>query len=289
MAISGSVGQGAKNNPADVKIIQKLLQKNGYPNLRDDGAFGPKTLDAIKSYQAKFLRQPDGVVDSNGRTFRKLVAGNSQGSPSGAPQENRHLNTGRLTVNAGQVTFNAEGNDNPHNIYFSRHLHWPRGASGVTIGRGYDMGGRTQESIYLDLTRCGVPADQAELMSHGKKMTGGTAEQFVKHHRNECGVISREAQARLFELIYPRYVSSAKSVYLSKTASFPERTSWELLKAPIREIAVDFVYQGMGFERTMKACMTNDYDTLINFIETNAQAQSYEGGRQRANYLRKNR
>jgi hypothetical protein len=45
----------------------------------------------------------------------------------------------------------------------------------------------------------------------------------------------------------------------------------------------------MGFERTMKACMTNDYDTLINFIETNAQAQSYEGGRQRANYLRKNR
>jgi len=289
MGISFSVGQGAKNNPNDVKLIQQLLQKNGFNNLRADGVFGPKTLDAIKSYQAKFLKHPDGVVDANGRTFRKLLAGNSQGSPSGDPQENRHLNSGRLTVSAGQVTFNAEGNDNPHSSYFSRHLHWPKGVSGVTIGRGYDMGGRTQETIFLDLTRAGVPADQAELMSQGRKLTGVTAERFVNNHRNECGIISREAQARLFELIYPNYVSRAKAVYLSKTANFPERTSWEALKKPIREIAVDFVYQGLGFERTMKACMSNDYDTLINFIETNAQVQSYEGGRQRANYLRKNR
>ncbi|WP_233268370.1 peptidoglycan-binding protein [Pantoea sp. BAV 3049] len=231
MGISGSVGQGAKNNPADVKAVQKLLQGNGFPNLRDDGAFGPKTLDAIKSYQAKFLRQPDGVVDANGRTLRKLLAGNSQGSPSGTPQENRHLNSGRLTVSAGQVTFNAEGNDNPHSIYFSRHLHWPKGISGVTIGRGYDMGSRTQEAIFLDLTRSGVPTDQAELMSQGRKLTGSTAERFVKDHKNECGIISREAQARLFELIYPGYVSGAKAVYLSKTAKFPERTSWEALKS----------------------------------------------------------
>lgn len=289
MDISYSVGQGKKNNPADVKMVQQLLQKNGFNNLQADGVFGPRTLDAIKSYQAKFLKQPDGIVDVNGRTFRKLSVGNSQGSPSGIPQENRHLNSGRLTVNAGQITFDAEGNDNPHSISFSRHIHWPKGVSGVTIGRGYDMGSRTQEAIVLDLTRSGVPADQAELMSQGRKLTGASAERFVKNNRNECGIISREAQARLFELIYPNYLSRAKTVYLNKTAKFSERTSWENLKAPIREIAVDFVYQGLGFERTMKACMTNDYDILINFIETNAQVQSYEGGRQRARFLKNKR
>jgi len=126
-------------------------------------------------------------------------------------------------------------------------------------------------------------------MSHGRMLTGVAAERFVREHRNECSIILREAQACLFELIYSRYVSSAKLIYSKKTAKFPERTNWESLKIPIREIAVDFVYQGLGFERTMKACMTNDYDILIHFIETNAQVKSYEGGRQRANYLRKNR
>jgi len=289
MNISGSVGQGGKNNPADVKAVQKLLKQNGFPQLQDDGAYGPKTLQAIKNYQSKFLNNPDGLVDPGGRTFRKLAAGNSQGAPSGIPQENRHLNSGRLTVSLGQVTFDAEGNDNPHSPSFSRHIHWPKGVSGVTIGRGYDMGGRTPDAIYHDLTRAGVPSDQAELLSHATKLTGTSAQKWVIEHKNECGIITREAQARLFELIYPGYASRGKAIYLSKTAEFPERTAWENLKAPIRDIAVDFVYQGLGFVRTMKACMSNDIDTLIQFIEHNAQVQSYEGGRQRANYLRKNR
>jgi len=45
-------------------------------------------------------------------------------------------------------------------------------------------------------------------------------------------------------------------------------------------MAVDFAYQGLGFERTMKACMYNDIDQLIDFIENNAQVKSYEGRRQ---------
>ncbi|AXF77101.1 peptidoglycan-binding protein [Erwinia tracheiphila] len=236
MNISGSVGHNGRNNPADAKVVQKLLQKNGFPYLSNDGVFGPKTFEAIQAYQAKFLSQPDGVVDANGRTLRKLLAGNSQGSPSGHPQENRHLNTGRLTVSFGQVTFDAEGNDNPHSAFFSRHLHWPKRASGVTIGRGYDMGNRCKDTVYLDLTRAGVPGDQARVMSAGSRLVGASAERFVINSRNECGIITREAQASLFEFIYPQYVSRAMTVYLSKTAKFPERTAWDSLKKPIREI-----------------------------------------------------
>src|SRR5690606_34158303 len=56
-----------------------------------------------------------------------------------------------LTMSQGQVTFDAEGNDIPGNAYFSRVLHWPGGASGVTIGRGYDMKERTQAAVLQDL------------------------------------------------------------------------------------------------------------------------------------------
>src|SRR5262249_51741927 len=48
---------------------------------------------------------------------------------------------GPLQVSQGQVTFDAEGNDLVASPYYSRKIIWPGNAeSGVTIGRGYDMG-----------------------------------------------------------------------------------------------------------------------------------------------------
>ncbi|MFP2488055.1 lysozyme family protein [Enterobacter ludwigii] len=50
-----------------------------------------------------------------------------------------------LKVDKGQVTFDAEGNDITGNRYFSRRIHWPgNDLSGVTLGRGYDMGGEVK-------------------------------------------------------------------------------------------------------------------------------------------------
>lgn len=292
MGILGSVGVGGKNQYGDVKQVQQLLQRNGFPQIRDDGRIGPKTIQAIKDYQSRFMR-PDGVVDVHGKTYTHLVRGTAPGrapAPSSAPPpDNRHMNSGRLTVSSGQVTFNAEGNDIPTSLFFSRHIHWPKGVSGVTIGRGYDMGHRSADKIISDLVLAGVPQAQALSMSRGKGLTGESAGRFVTQYKNECGVISREAQARLFELIYPGYVAAAKDVYLNKTSQFPERTSWEALNPVIRDIVVDFVYQGLGFERVMKQCMYNDFDVLIKYIEDNAQIKQYEGGRQRANYLRSKR
>ncbi|PWK96686.1 putative peptidoglycan binding protein [Pantoea allii] len=291
MSITGSVGAGGRNNYGDVKTVQQLLQRNGFPQLRDDGRMGPKTIDAIKSYQSKFMSRPDGLIDIHGRTWNRLSdsSGTNTTQPAYSAEDNRHLNSGRLTVNAGQVTFDAEGNDWPNSPSFSRHIHWPKGASGVTIGRGYDMGGRSSETVKIDLIQAGVPIDQAILLARGAQLSPSESDKFVKKHRDECGVITREAQAKLFEMIYPKYLTRGESIYLAKTSGFPERTAWNNLKSPIKDIAVDFVYQGLGFERTMKACMYNDIDKLIYFIENNAQVKSYEGGRQRANYLRKHK
>lgn len=292
MSILGSVGVGGKNQYGDVKQVQQLLQRNGFPQIRDDGRMGPKTIQAIKDYQARYMTRPDGVVDVNGQTYRKLATGNTPGnapaqSSAQQPAANNAPDTGRVTVNAGQVTFNAEGNDSPRSPYFSRQIHWPAGVSGVTIGRGYDMGGRSSASVLSDLVQVGVPRQQAETLSQGAGLTGTAAHTFVTNHRTACGVITHDAQARLFELIYPTYVTRAQNIYLTKTSAFAsERTAWDSLHTAIRDITVDFVYQGLGFERVMKQCMTNNFDTLITFIETNDQVKQYEGGRQRANYLR---
>ncbi|WP_110877541.1 peptidoglycan-binding protein [Franconibacter helveticus] len=299
MAIIGTVGFGGRNAPADVKLVQQLLQKNGFPQLQADGMFGPKTLHAIKSFQAKFMRNPDGLINLNGRTWRNLAGlGSSNVKPIPQPSQPtqtsfpqpegpRNFSSGRLTVKEGQLTFNAEGNDMLSSIYFSRRIHWPGGVSGVTIGRGYDMGGRTANVIYQDMIRVGIPAEQAQLLSEGAKLTGTSAQRFVKRHVESCGIITREEQARLFELIYPGYASSARMVYLNKTSAFPTRTPWENLHPAIKELVVDFVYQGMGWERVMKSCMTNDIPSLIKYIQETAEVSRYEKGRHRADYLKK--
>ena len=59
-----------------------------------------------------------------------------------------------LTVPKGQLTFDAEGNNNKNSIYYSRIPHVPLvGKSGVTIGRGYDLSQHTKDTIIKDLTR----------------------------------------------------------------------------------------------------------------------------------------
>lgn len=71
--ISSSVGEGGANSEEDVRIVQTLLSENGVDPGAIDGDCGPKTIRAIRTFQARFLTQPDGRVDLDGRTWRELV------------------------------------------------------------------------------------------------------------------------------------------------------------------------------------------------------------------------
>src|SRR3954464_4724848 len=75
--ISNSVGQGGHNIPQDVSLVQQLLKKVGLQPGSVDGICGPKTLAAILQYQRQFLAKPDGRIDPNGATGRRLNAGTS--------------------------------------------------------------------------------------------------------------------------------------------------------------------------------------------------------------------
>lgn len=84
VAITGSVGRGGLNLPADTRLVQQLLNEAGARDgggapLMVDGVVGPKTLAAILDYQRRRrLPVADGRVDPGGTTFRSLVADTSR-------------------------------------------------------------------------------------------------------------------------------------------------------------------------------------------------------------------
>jgi len=192
------------------------------------------------------------------------------------------------TISEGKITFDAEGNNTPSSPFFSRVIHWPGNElSGVTLGRGYDMGSRTEIEIYAHMTSAGIAHDQATKISqaHGKK--GVAAQQFVSDNKSSIGQITPEQEILLFNIIYPNYVDRAIRNYDHWTASEPDRTDWNALDQVIRDVLVDFVYQGFTKgPNPMKAGMRNDKAELIRYIENTPAIRQYEPGRNRARYLR---
>lgn len=99
--IGGSVGRwerGAVNNKHDVETVQEML-RGAAMLLRDpqldpgpvDGAIGrggrrSQTVEAIKSFQSRFMTSPDGVIGVGGRTWRELLSVLSHGA-EGQPAE----------------------------------------------------------------------------------------------------------------------------------------------------------------------------------------------------------
>ncbi|MNF66456.1 hypothetical protein D3C85_806600 [compost metagenome] len=195
------------------------------------------------------------------------------------------------TIKEGRITFDAEGNDTPGSPYFSRTIHWPGNElSGVTLGRGYDMGSRSESEIYNHMVAAGVDTTQASKISQAHSLKGNNARQFVIANKENIGVISRDQQIVLFNLIYPAYVSRAIANYNSWTSDESGRTEWSGLQQVIRDVLVDFVYQGFTKgPNPMKAGMNNDVNELISYIENTPAISQYDNGRHRADYLRRNR
>lgn len=202
-------------------------------------------------------------------------------------------------VSQGQLTFNAEGNDLESSQFFSRVIHWPGNSlSGVTIGRGYDLGDRSQEEVYNDLQSAGVPHDIATVISNGARLKGENASSYVSENRART-LISRKAQFKLFEMIYPVYVSRAKANYERWTAddeiisvnipniSTADKTQWNTLDAKVKDVIVDLVYQGFTKgPKPMIYGMLNDREKYAEYIVGNSSLRQYEPGRKRAEYLR---
>lgn len=72
--ITFSVGEKQPNVRQDVLIVQTLLKTKGYDPGPVDGICGRKTIQAIRQFQASFLKQPDGVIEPNRKTWIRLAS-----------------------------------------------------------------------------------------------------------------------------------------------------------------------------------------------------------------------
>lgn len=202
---------------------------------------------------------------------------------------------GRFTINKsddcfpGKITFDAEGDDTPSSRYYSRVLHWPGNSlSGVTIGRGYDLGNRNREEVYNDLTEAGVSDEIAHKISLGHGLKGDAAKDFVNVHKAKIGQLTAEQQISLFMIIYPLYVERARSNYNKWTRSEVDAIGWDRLDQVIRDVLVDFVYQGFTTgPNPMMAGMHNSKEELIAYIENTPGIKRHEPGRRRVAYINK--
>ena len=157
-----------------------------------------------------------------------------------------------LTVPKGQLTFDAEGNDNKDSPYFSRHIHWPGGVSGVTIGRGYDLGQQNDPSSDFDSIELSQPLNNWLVESKG--FSGLDAKNRYKSADNNIRSyeITRKQQYDLFVITYNRLEADVKRIcqkidtirmYHPNPNTTPEQ-AWDDIPEKIKEVLVDLRYRG---------------------------------------------
>jgi LysM repeat protein len=155
---------------------------------RDNGISNP---DRISVGQVLRINgSSGGAPATGGTTGTTTVPPTSTGGASGA-------STGRLSENGAKFIFDHEAQRG-----VSDKLHWPGGASGVTLGPGYDMKGRTSAEIVRDLTAVGVNADIAKAISGAAGLEGSAARNFANN--NEGLVTLTPAQETKLQAIAAR-------------------------------------------------------------------------------------
>lgn len=151
-----------------------------------------------------------------------------------------------LKVPRGQLTFDVEGNDDDSSMYFSRVVHWPPvGASGVTIGRGYDVG--HQHNVKSDLKTAGVSEPLLSWLDDGKGLKKELAKDYLHSASAEVRShnISRKQQHVLFLFVYESMEKDVKRICNKRDVieAFGS-TDWEALHPKIKDILVDLRYRG---------------------------------------------
>jgi len=185
-----------------------------------------------------------------------------------------------LKVSFAQRTFDAEGVEAPGR-FFSRVISWPRlGNSGVTIGRGYDMGQRNPSQILRELSLAGMPPEDARFLAKAAFKRGAEAGEFVQNFKSSAPIMSLEVQRNLFERVTtPEMINDIKRIFNKQdVVSTYGKTSWDELSPAAQELVFDLRYRGDYSPATRKAIqkflVNKDYEGLRSVINDTAYWQS---------------
>jgi hypothetical protein len=88
-------------------------------------------------------------------------------------------------------------------------LHWPKGASGVTLGAGYDMKARSSSSIASDMLAIGLQATVSNKISQAAGLSGEDASQFAADNYDLVN-LSDDQQIQLLRNTVKRYEDTVR-------------------------------------------------------------------------------
>lgn len=143
----------------------------------------------------------------------------------------------------GILTFEAEGTEGGR--YHSRKPHVPSSASGVTIGRGYDMKMRTGSGIVADLQRAGLSPTDAAKFRHASGKAGQTASDFIRDNDLADFEITGQQQLVLFNIVYAELEADTRRLATKDDVTEAYgRTDWDALNPFIKDVLIDMRYRG---------------------------------------------
>lgn len=147
-------------------------------------------------------------------------------------------------VDRGQLTFDAEGTEGGR--FHTREPHIPGvGASGLTIGRGYDIGQHSASQATTALTNAGLSTEQADAYAGAAGKTRGGAQQWLNNNGAELDEITPEQQKALFETTYQEMQDDVQRIS-DKPGVVSRYGELDLdeVDPAIRDILVDLRYRG---------------------------------------------
>ena len=175
----------------------------------------------------------------------------------------------------GMVTWESEGTEG--GMFHSRKLHVPTQASGLTIGRGYDMKQKNPGQIVTDLSRAGIGLADAQKLSQASGLFGNTAKSFISDNQLTDFQISQCTQKYLFDISYAAEEKEVRRICEKPTVvAAYGKTDWDKLHPAIKDVLIDLKfrgdYTGGSRQKIQKFVAENN---LIKFAEAISNSQNW--------------
>ncbi|NLS54059.1 hypothetical protein GJ675_10400 [Hafnia alvei] len=187
-----------------------------------------------------------------------------------------------LKVPKGQLTFDAEGNDNDNSIYFSRHPHVPNnkgvviGASGVTFGRGLDLGQQSENYIsglFQNIEKNASPLSitMKKWLLESVGLQGSSALRYCqdidKHVPKGEQYLTRKQQHFLFLSVYEHQYNVTKRVIAKGTNidGVQYTVNIDSISQNVQDVLVDLIFREDNSSRTRRYFMKDLSDGANSF------------------------
>jgi Ca2+-binding RTX toxin-like protein len=226
-----------------IQIAERIDKSSSFSEMNNSLDGLPS---AIKVSVVKYLLQKYPSEKAWFNAHRILLASNTQDLPINSIKAQLEF-ADKLyssTVVNGQITFDAEGMEGGK--YHSRIPHYPGGVSGITVGRGYDLGKHTKEQIIADFKAIGFSQADAEKFSKFAGVNGVDAKNLIDTARQELPEVTTEQQKQLFNQEWNKLYQDVQRVSgkADTIQKYGSDVNWTKLNPVIRDLVVDLRYRG---------------------------------------------